>query len=496
MRRNCGNGDSPRTVEALSGRLYTTKSRREKIKTSQAWFTGEGEESNQRNSTKRGDTTIPACWNCSIHQVPRILTIQRLWTVKLIYSATSPKTPKDFAVCTPFGSDTTPCYINNLPCLQLFEHMGTLSKTMMFAFESCSDQQLACTPLTTASAFDGHVLRHEHPGRLADSQGLVRQSARVLADSIGTSDAVRRKTCIAGFRKDDIGLDNFASLTSAKTLIRQYDTDADKSPASALPSVELSEMLLSMVYLASNNLITDCEASSAVQLLHRGDRLDLLTALASSSLPTIKALAKKFLPGAVESGDIKLVKTLLDTGIDVDSPFNYGSGTLLLVAVRQDNLKMVEFLLEQKADARRYPWVLCAAVMTGNLQLVKLLYDSRARDETRNRWTSSEAALQSAAKGGHVEIVKYLLSRGANVNFDAGWDSETVLQAAANTGIRDLVELILEHHPTDLHAALATAIDAGHDRIAMALIYQGIDLDPPDAETPLQAASRWGMKSW
>jgi ankyrin repeat protein len=372
--------------------------------------------------------------------------------------------------------------------------MGTLSKTMISAFESCSDQRLAYAPLTAASAFDGHVLRYEHPDRLglADSQGLVRQSARVCADSTGTSDAIQWKTCIAGFRKDDIGLDNFASLTSAKTLIRQYDTDTDKSLASALPSVEISKMLLSMVYLASNNLITDREASSAFQLLHRGDCLDLLTTLASSSLPAIKALAKKFLPGAVESGNIKLVKTLLSTGIDVDSPFNYGSDALLLVAVRQGNLKMAGFLLEQKADARRYPRILCAAVMTGNLQLVKLLYESGARDETRNRWTSSDTALQSAAKEGHVEIVKYLLSHGANVNFDAGWDGGTVLQAAASTGIWDLVELILEHHPTDLHAALVTAIDAGHDKITMALIYQGIDLDPPNGETPLQAASRRG----
>jgi ankyrin repeat protein len=251
-------------------------------------------------------------------------------------------------------------------------------------------------------------------------------------------------------------------------------------------------MLLSMVYLASNNLITDREASSAFQLLHQGNCLDLLTTLASSSLPAIKALAKKFLPGAVESGDIKLVKTLLSTGIDVDSPFNYGSDTLLLIAVRQGNLNMTEFLLEQKADARRYPRILCAAVMTGNLQLVKLLYDSGARDETRNRYTRSDTALQSAARKGQVEIVKYLLSRGANVNSDAGEHSGTVLQAAASTGIWDLVELILEHHPTDLHAAIVTAIDAGHDKIAMALIYLVIDLDTPNGETPLQAASRKG----
>jgi serine/threonine-protein phosphatase 6 regulatory ankyrin repeat subunit B len=361
-------------------------------------------------------------------------------------------------------------------------------------FESCFDQRLAYAPLTTASAFEAHVPRYEHPSRqgLVDSQGFVRQSARFCADSAATSDAAQWKTCIAGFQKDDIVLDNFASLTSARTLIRRYDTDADKSLASALPSMELSKMLLSMVYLASNNLITDREASSAFQLLHRGNCLDLLTTLASSSLPAIKAVARKFLPGAVELGDIKMVKTFLSTGTNVDSPLNYGSDTLLLIAVRQGNLKMTECLLEHRADARRSPSILRAAVITGNLQLVKLLYDSGARDERRNTWTSGGTALQEAASKGQVEIVKYLLSRGVDVNADAGRNGKTVLEAAASTGIWDLVELILEHHPTDLYAAVVASINAGHDKVTMALIYQGIDLDGPNGETPLQAASRRG----
>lgn len=251
-------------------------------------------------------------------------------------------------------------------------------------------------------------------------------------------------------------------------------------------------MLLSVLYLASNNLITDHEASSAFELLHRNNCLDLLTTITSSSLPAIKAVAKKFLPGAVKLGDIKMTKTLLTTGVDINSPLNYGSGTLLLIAVGQDNLQMTKLLLERKADARRCPRILHAAVVTGNLRLVKLLYDSGARDETRSIWSSDTTALQEAASKGQVEIVRYLLSCGMNVNADAGRNGKTVLQAAASTGIWDLVELVLQHHPTDLCAAVVTSIEAGHDKIAMALIYHGIDLDRLDGKTPLQAASRRG----
>ena len=343
------------------------------------------------------------------------------------------------------------------------------------------------------SAFDTDALRYEHPSRqrFVESQGHVRQHTRVCARSLAKSNAVQWKTCVAGLQTDDIVLDDFALLTSASNLIRRHDTGANKSLAGALPSAELSKILISMVYLASNNLITDHGASSAFELLQKANCLDLLITLASCNLPAIKAIAKTFLPAAVKSGDMKMVKTLLSTGVGIHSMFSYGYNTLLLTAVRQDNLKMAEFLLEHGADPRRSPGVLHAAVMTGNLQLVKLLYDSGARDEA-STWIANKTALQSAASKGQVETVRYLLSRGGDVNAAASRDGETVLQAAASTGIWELVELVLEYHPNDIYAAVVSSINAGQDKIAMALIYQGVDLDRPDGETPLQAASKTG----
>ena len=314
----------------------------------------------------------------------------------------------------------------------------------------------------------------------------------VGSDSAARSDTVQWKTGIAGLQKDDIALDDFASMTSASDLIRRHDTDAKTSLAGALLSTELSKLLLSMVYLASNNLITSREASSAFELLQRANCLDLLVALASTNLPAIKAISRTFLPAVVKSGDTKMVKTLLSTGIDINSPLDYWSETLLLIAVRQGNLQMTEFLLEHGADARRPPEILYAAVTTGNLQLMKLLHDSGARDETRTTWRWDMTALQSAASNGHVEIVRYLLSCGVSDDADAGREGETVVQAAASTGIWDLVALVLEYHPNDIYTAIVTSINAGHDKVAMDVIYQGKDLDMPNRETPLQAASRKG----
>lgn len=154
-------------------------------------------------------------------------------------------------------------------------------------------------------------------------------------------------------------------------------------------------------------------------------------------------------------------KALISIGICINSPFVYGSETLLLMTVRQNDLKTAKFLLEHEADPRRPPEILHAAVMNGNLQLVKLLYDCGARNETRSIWTADKTALQSAASKGQVEIVCFLLSRGADVNAYARRDGETVLQAAASRGIRELVELVLEYHPNDIYAAVVTSINAG-----------------------------------
>lgn len=152
--------------------------------------------------------------------------------------------------------------------------------------------------MPTASAFQAHALRCEPPSRqsLIDSQGHAQQYAGVYADGAANSDVVQWKTCIAGIQTDDILLDDFASLTSENDLIRRHDTGANKSIASTLPSAKLSKTLLSMVYLASNNLITGHGAASAFELLQKANCLDLLITIASTNLPATKAIARTFLP--------------------------------------------------------------------------------------------------------------------------------------------------------------------------------------------------------
>ncbi|KZP13166.1 hypothetical protein FIBSPDRAFT_753838 [Athelia psychrophila] len=57
-------------------------------------------------------------------------------------------------------------------------------------------------------------------------------------------------------------------------------------------------------------------------------------------------------------------------------------------------------------------------------------------------------ALQAALVGGHDEIVRLLLERGADVNAQGGWH-RNVLRAALRSGCDVIVRLLLENGATD-----------------------------------------------
>ncbi|KAB8213383.1 ankyrin repeat-containing domain protein [Aspergillus novoparasiticus] len=54
-----------------------------------------------------------------------------------------------------------------------------------------------------------------------------------------------------------------------------------------------------------------------------------------------------------------------------------------------------------------------------------------------------QVALRAAAQGGHIDIAKLLLDKGADVNA-AAYDGMTALQAASRGGNFVLINLLLE----------------------------------------------------
>ncbi|GAB1290579.1 Ankyrin repeat, SAM and basic leucine zipper domain-containing protein 1 [Apodemus speciosus] len=118
---------------------------------------------------------------------------------------------------------------------------------------------------------------------------------------------------------------------------------------------------------------------------------------------------------ALTTGDISLVKELLDSGINVDSSFRYG-WTPLMYAASVANVELVRFLLDRGANAsfdkERLMTPIMYAARDGHTQVVALLvaHGAEVNAQDENGYT----ALTWAARQGHKNVILKLLELGAN----------------------------------------------------------------------------------
>ncbi|WP_010304363.1 ankyrin repeat domain-containing protein [Kurthia senegalensis] len=84
------------------------------------------------------------------------------------------------------------------------------------------------------------------------------------------------------------------------------------------------------------------------------------------------------------------------------------------------------------------------AVRENQLEIVKWLIDFGLDVNVANK-NRGGTALSIAAQEGHYEMVKYLLKRGANVNFEPPHPYKDVLFSAILSGNKEVVQLLIDH---------------------------------------------------
>ena len=125
---------------------------------------------------------------------------------------------------------------------------------------------------------------------------------------------------------------------------------------------------------------------------------------------------------------------------------NYKGHTPLLFAIKEGNLKIVEFLLQNGAEVDRIVErdnPLHYATKKGNLELIKLLF-SHGADVNKTLGDEKLTPLGRAAEYGHLEVVKYLVAEGADVN-KAKQGGFTPLLRAAYQDHLEVVEFLLKN---------------------------------------------------
>jgi len=113
---------------------------------------------------------------------------------------------------------------------------------------------------------------------------------------------------------------------------------------------------------------------------------------------------------------------------------------------------------------------LVLAAMSGNAEIAKLLLDSRATPDLRDR--EGRTPLMWASERGHLGVVQALIAGRANLNLIERSNSATALMLAAREGHLRVVEALVQAKadmtPTDATGRTALALAETSNRRAVA----------------------------
>jgi uncharacterized protein len=231
----------------------------------------------------------------------------------------------------------------------------------------------------------------------------------------------------------------------------------------------------------------------------RGDAARVRQLLAAdSTLANAKGAHNKTpLHWAAEKNHAEITELLLAAGADIHAEVSWGM-TPLAWAANMGSRQAAEVLLAHGAAPQLNMW--CAAGL-GMLDVVKSFWDSpntlkpgagqpRSRDLGNGQWSKAPAsedyaelvseAFYIAARNGHVEVARFLLEKGADVN-RRGFFGAPGLHWAAINGHKPMVEFLISHG-ADLtlrdrqfnSTALGWALEGKQNEIAGLLALRGV----------------------
>ena len=183
--------------------------------------------------------------------------------------------------------------------------------------------------------------------------------------------------------------------------------------------------------------------ASVVKIIESGDSYHLRDAFLAGSISNVNMTDEygrfSLLEKAVDRGKTDCVRVLLEHGAVIDTPHR-ASGALYLATTNQQ-IDVVKLLLKHGADpnlGQNKP--LNAACSKGDLELVEILMEHGAKLQIPSG-NDKNTELVEASKGDNLQLVEYLISKGADVNYANGKNS--AITAACEYSSVEMVELLL-----------------------------------------------------
>jgi ankyrin repeat protein/beta-lactamase regulating signal transducer with metallopeptidase domain len=235
----------------------------------------------------------------------------------------------------------------------------------------------------------------------------------------------------------------------------------------------------------------------------------VLTARAAEETTESETQPTKSLHQAVAVGDLERIRSLIASGANVNARDSM-ENTPLLLAIKMGRLSIVEMLISAGADVNakdaqgKVPLYL--AKEKGYAELEKILIKA-AQKQRKTREESSGLSIHKAARAGDQEKVKEFLDQRININVKDN-DGRTPLHCASIEGRMELVRFLISkgadvdakedqgsfpQYMTPLHRAALR----GHREVAAILIANGayVNAENRRGGTPLHLAALQGHKA-
>ena len=217
---------------------------------------------------------------------------------------------------------------------------------------------------------------------------------------------------------------------------------------------------------------------------------------------------------ACESNDIELARCLIIAGADVNgiNVTANNTKTPLITAIQDSNSELVSLLLEKGAQANRPDLLdfqpLIEAAEIRDIETVQLLLSAGAEVKSKRdfHYTALHAAfydddgLKPSDQEVILHLVELLLEAGVDINSSLREDSKnpdayfgmTALEMAAFAGFLDVIKLLLSHGAEMTDATLVFAARSGITRVVHFLLDVGANIngEAKYGNTALKAAVR------
>jgi len=202
---------------------------------------------------------------------------------------------------------------------------------------------------------------------------------------------------------------------------------------------------------------------------------------------------------AVRTNDLNSMKKLVKKGIDIRVQDEKGN-TALILASKNGNLGMVKWIIDCAIDKKLIKTLLLAyknQQPLSNKQISQLyekifeMYSVIDIPKFSKRYT----AIQIAAKYGHMDIVQYLLTQGADINKEQRGIIPLLL--ASSQEHKSIMEYWIEKcNDVDEEINISIASETNYKNFIKHLIEHGVDIneETPSGVNPLLFAVGQGYK--